>query len=151
MIAALAAVLVLAGAPAGTSVRCSPEPFVGPGYTAWGLSAWGGAVPDVALYGPVGCAALWYAGASRKERRALVRLNPSINFLAVVGQGLLLDEHEAMHVGMRSTNECQVERAALAVLPGLLARFFDPEFAAEALMYARGYDGMMPPNYHSGC
>lgn len=138
-------VLALAGAPASTSFTCSPVTLPGP---SWGLS-W----PEydtIAVYGPMGCAALDYAGASTSERRSIARLNPRRIMARVVGYGLIVDEHEAMHIGLDSRNECVVEREALRVLPALLARYFAPAFAQQAYWYAQGYDSRLPASYH-GC
>lgn len=148
LIAAFAVVLALAGAPATTTLTCSPQPLYG---GAWGLAFPAGTPPAVQLYGPEGCAALIYAGASARERAAIRRLNPKVNFAQVVGYGLLVAQHEAFHVGLDSYNECVVERAAIHTVGGLIQRFFQGDFAQEAIFYAIHYDFNLPPNYYRGC
>jgi hypothetical protein len=144
MLAVVAAVLALAGAPASTPFACVPaiQGYVAaPGTRAVGLTTWhDDGTADVQVVGSVGCAALLYAGASPFERAALRRLNPSIDFDWTVGAGLLVDLHEAYHVAFRDPgDECRVERAALDHLPALLASFPVVE-RSEILRSAEGFD-----------
>jgi hypothetical protein len=146
--AVLAAVLALAGAPADTKVTCHPELLPVPGGgTSVGLTI---DLARIELYGPMACAAFLYAAASPTERLALARLNPATNFSKVVGVGLLAALHEATHVGLRSHDECLVEKTALGKLPTLLGQYLSPVMAESALFYARDYDARLPAVYH-GC
>jgi hypothetical protein len=148
--AVLASVLALAGAPADTSVVCHPELLPVPGGTAVGLSNFGVTPARIDLYGPMACAALLFAAASPTERSALHRLNPAVSFPQIVGVGLLTVLHESTHVGLRSHDECLVEKTALAKLPGLIASYVDISTAAQALTEAYAYDARLPAVYH-GC
>lgn len=145
MIAVLAAVLALGGAPA-TPFACSPTPLNGG--AALGLTHW--EAQTIEVYGPVGCAALLYAGASSRERVQLRRLNPGVDFAAVAGLGLLVDLHEALHVGMGTRDECAVEKVAMAKLPQLVAAVIPQAEQARALTAATAADAGLPGAYH-GC
>ena len=150
--AVLAAVLALAGAPAGTTVTCHPDALVAQGGLVGGALGITYRRPPahIELYGPLVCAALVYAQASPAERLAIAELNPTVNFQAVVGVGLLVALHEATHVGLNSGDECLVEKTALAGLPGLISRYLDAFTVGRALAYAQASDASLPAQYH-GC
>lgn len=124
MIAALVAVLALAGAPADTPFTCQPAPLIVNGREmpdALGVTRWAssGFATRIEVR-PVACAALLIASASAAERARLEQLNPRYDFAASAGTGLLVALHEATHVALGSTDECRVERTAMAKLPQLL-------------------------------
>lgn len=152
MLAILAAIFALAGAPASTPFTCTTGMPTG----ADGTSYWAAGytqlepTPSIQVVGSLGCAALVYASATPTQRAALRKMNPTMNFAWIVGDGLLSDLHEAFHVGLHTTNECRAERAALANLPQLLRSFTVAERAA-ALAQATKYDAAMPMAYHTGC
>lgn len=150
MIALLAAVLALAGAPADTPTTCHAQTLTQFGSTRvfWGY-AWWTTLPRIDLYGPVGCTAALYLNANPSERAQLAQLNPAVNWPWLVGEGLLLDLHEAEHVALNSGDECLVEKTALQKLPQLLAGF-GSGFAADAMKGAQSWDAAQPTEYH-GC
>lgn len=142
MIAALAAVLALAGAPSSTPFTCQPGPLIVNGQPAaanvLGVTRW--TDPPSIEVRPIGCGALLYASASPRERRLIVRLNPTVQLPELVGLGLLVDMHEAEHAALHSIDECLVERTAAAKLPQLLAQLLGPTDAARALAAAAATD-----------
>jgi len=136
LFAAMASALALAGAPATTPVTCSPTVLPG---DRWGETEWDARPVSISLFGAQGCAAALYASMTPKQRVQTNRLNPTWNFPQVVGQGLLLDLHEASHVGLFTKDECRVEARAFALLPTLLSKYFDRSFALRATNYALPY------------
>lgn len=140
MLAVIAAVLALAGAPSDTRVVCEPSLPVG-GITYYTLSP-----PSIQL-SPIACAAILLAAASASERVAIARLNPTANIDRILGIGLLIDLHEAEHAALRSGDETLVQCAALAKLPTLLARLTPhPDASAR---WAATSDATLPPEYHT--
>lgn len=150
MIAALAAALALAGAPSSTPVTCQPDALIVNGQPApayvLGVTRWT-APPSIELRAAV-CGGLLYASASPRERRLIVRLNPSVQLPELAGLGLLVTLHEATHAALHSLDECLVERAAMAGLPRLLA-LLEPADAARALTAATAADASFRPA--NGC
>lgn len=147
MLAVFAAVLALAGAPASTQVSC---------YTQLPGDKDGLALLDdrgvpfaIQLADGVACLAARYVAADRPGRDLIAAQHRYVVPAAFVGVGLLVALHEAEHVGLRSTDECLVERTALLKLPGLLKRYM-PRQWRQALEFARYYDSQLPAKYH-GC
>jgi hypothetical protein len=136
LLAAMASALALAHAPSGTPVTCYPDVLPG---DRWGSTDWDKRPIDISLFGPQGCAAALYASETPKQRVQTIRLNLGVNFAQVVGQGLLLDLHEASHVGLMTKDECIVEQRAYALLPTLLRKYFLRPFIAQAMTYATAY------------
>lgn len=141
VLAVIAAVLALAGAPANTVVVCNPSLAFG-GETHLGnpsrieLQVWA-------------CSSLLIAGASRTERAKIRALNPDVNLDERVGVGLLIVLHEAFHAALRSGDETLVECHAIASIQTLLRRYgLNPSLDME---YARAYDGTLPADYKRGC
>jgi hypothetical protein len=144
MFATLLAVLALAGAPASTHVVCNPN--LPPGL----FGRTDGAISDTTFVrvdqvelGPLACGAVLYTSASPEERAAIRQLNPSIDFDRLAGAGLLVALHEATHVALASSDECLVERTALAGVPALLSQVADhPEAASQdAVQFDRLFAG----------
>src|SRR5690348_9975479 len=105
ILAALASVLALAGAPATTRVDCNPAlpPSVELGLTfSDEAQIVNGQVVmgklDHVVLGVGACAALLYASSTSAERARIRRLNPGMDFDSVVGVGLQVALHEANHV-----------------------------------------------------
>lgn len=133
MLVALLSALSLAGAPATTPVTCYPNPLPG---GAWGLTDWNTSPVSIRLFS-VGCGAALYASASKVERAKIAKLNPTVNFPELIGRGLLVDLHEAEHVGLNSKNECLVEGTAYERLPVLLKQvgLYAPSVNVYAAIY----------------
>lgn len=147
MLAVFAVVLALAGAPATTLLSC-PATIPG-GFYGWATWDSNGIPVAIQLKDNIGCRALRYAAASRSKRDVLARDRPHVVPAAIIGIGLLVALHEAEHVGLRSVDECLVEKTALARVPVLLKRFMPRQWRA-ALGFAGYYDSHLPANYH-GC
>lgn len=141
VVAVIAAVLALAGAPANTVVVCNPAlPFGGQTHlgspTRIELQVWA-------------CSSLMIAGASRTERTKIRALNPDVNLDERLGVGLLIVLHEAFHAALRSGDETLVECRAMANIQALLRRYgINPSLDFE---YARAYDATLPAEYKRGC
>lgn len=156
MLPALLAVLALAGAPQSTSVTCNPNLALGAElgvtYPAY-VTVVGGRVVNGPLtliqLGQEACGALVYASASEADRAAIRRLNPSVDFARLVGEGLQAALHEAEHVALDSADECLVEKMARAKIDGLIESL-DPEDAMAAENAATASDAALPAVYH-GC
>ena len=154
MLSALLAVLALAGAPTTTQAQCDP------GLNAMGLTFSSQATVingkvvmgqlDRVRLGPLACGALIYASASVGERNVIRRINPGVDFDRLVGVGLQVALHEAEHVALNSSDECQVEKAARAKVNDLIARLGDPARVTAEEASAAASDGVLPPEYH-GC
>lgn len=136
LLAAVASALALAHAPLSTPVTCSPDVLPG---DRWGQTNWDDRPVSISLFGPQGCAAALYASMTPKQRAQTNRLNPGVNFVKIVGQGLLLDLHEASHVGLVTKDECRVEAQAFSLLPSLLGKYFGRAFVTQAMNYATPY------------
>lgn len=145
ILAALLSALTLAGAPSGTPVTCYPD--VLPGNT-WGLTNWNDRPVDISLFGPQGCAAALFASMTPQQRVKTIRLNPGVNFPQIVGQGLLLDLHEASHVGLFTKDECRVERQAFALYPSLASKYLPAAFVARTMTYTAAYNTFVLNFYH---
>lgn len=156
VLAALAAVLALAGAPQATSVTCNPSLALGAElgvtYPAY-VTVVGGRVVNGPLtliqLGQEACGALVYASASEAERAAIRRFNPSVNFARLVGEGLQAALHEAEHVALDSADECLVEKTARGKIEGLI-QSLDPADATADEAAATASDAALPSAYH-GC
>jgi hypothetical protein len=144
MMAAMVAALALAGAPPSTPVTCNPD------LPSSGVTHLSAAPVSVEVIGRL-CGGLLYASASRRERAALRRLNPHVAFAPLAGLGMLVMLHESEHVALHSSDECVVERAAMAKLPQLLGSSgFTTSDEAQALAAATSSDAGLPAAYH-GC
>jgi hypothetical protein len=153
MLAAIAAALALAGAPASTPVTCWPsalEQADGTPSSALGLTRLNATPVRVDLLGAAVCGGLLYASASPRERAALRRLNPRVAFVRLEGVGLLVLLHEAQHVALHTADECRAEAAAMAELPALVAQLVAASERAAVLAIARASDAGLPAAYH-GC
>lgn len=142
MFPVLLTALALSGAPATTPITCYPDPLPG---GAWGLTDWNTSPVSIRLFG-VGCGAALIASASKAERVKIIKLNPTVNIPELVGRGLLLDLHEASHVGLHSRDECLVEDTAYARLPQLL-KLVEPTLARAAAAYAAVYHQFIRTTY----
>lgn len=151
MLSALLAVLALAGAPQGTRVVCTPHIDGAPATALGGTfsTAPTGRPLNYIELTPTACGALLYASASTEERAAIRRLNPGVDFTRLLGVGLQVALHEAEHVGLQSSDECQVEKTARAKV-GVLFQSLDPAGAASDERAAAASDAALPPPYH-GC
>lgn len=148
----MAAILALAGAPANTQVVCDPNlaqdfPAL-PGYETAGIAEGIGTDHPVILLGPTTCGAILYLSMTPAERYATHLLNQTVSWDWLEGAGLLIAMHESEHEALRSWNECDVERQAIAKVPEIIARYADD---AGALRMAEAADSSMPINYHTGC
>lgn len=142
VLAVIAAVLALAGAPANTVVVCNPSLALG-GQTHYQRN------PPLIELQVVACSALMIAGASPAERAKIRKLNPDVNLDERVGVGLLIVLHEAFHAALRSGDETLVECRAMANIQTLLRRYgLNPSLDFE---YARAYDATLPADYKRGC
>lgn len=139
MLAVIAAVLALAGAPANTQVSCDPS-LLG-GRTWYTLS------PPVVHLDSIACAGLLLAGASPLTRNAIQRLNPSAKLDYLIGDGLLETIHEATHAALQSGDEGRVECLAMKLLPKLLSAYAPNP--ASSYAYAQEYDASLPAEYHN--
>ena len=156
MLAALISVLALAGAPQATSVTCNPQ-IANSGELGVTFPAYVTVVGGKVVNGPLtliqlggeACGALLYASSSPAERAAIRRLNPSVDFHHLVGEGLQVALHEAEHVALNSGDECLVEKTARGKIDGLLSSV-DPAGAAADERAATASDADLPPAYH-GC
>lgn len=155
VLAALVAVLALAGASQSTSVVCNPQlnsAELGVTFPAYVVVVDGrvtnGPLSLVQLGGEA-CGALLYASASPAERAAIRRLNPSVDFSRLVGEGLQVALHEAEHVALNSGDECLVEKTARAKIAGLISAL-DPANAPADETAATASDAGLPAAYH-GC
>lgn len=157
MLSVLLSVLALAGAPTTTRVDCNPEL---PATVELGLTVsdeatvTGGQISfgrlDHILLGQEACGALLYASASPSERASIRRLNPTVNFDHLLGEGLQVVLHEATHVALDSRNECPVEKQTRARIDGLLERVADPGRLSAEEAAATASDAGLPAQYH-GC
>lgn len=157
MLPALLAVLALAGAPSATRVECNPDMALGVGL---GLTVSDEAQViegkivqgrlDHVFLGQLACGALVYASASAGERNVIRRINPGVDFDRMVGVGLQVALHEAEHVALNSSDECQVEKAARAKVNDLIARLGDPDRIIAEQAAATASDALLPAEYH-GC
>jgi hypothetical protein len=148
MLATLAAVLALAGAPASTNAYCNPALDA----SALGLTyatTVPGALDNIEL-GTLACGALLYTSATSRERARIRRLNPSVNFDTLVGVGLQVALHEANHVALDSPDECLVEKTTRGEIDGLIGRLADTGHVNAAEAAATASDAALPPQYH-GC
>jgi hypothetical protein len=147
MLVIIAAVLALAGAPAGTQVSCGSVPRGEVGWAWWNVS------PPRIILGPVSCGALLYAGATDQERAEIRTLNglSVLDASETEGVGLLVALHEASHAaGLH--DETAAECAAVRLLPVLLDRLGVTGYALwSALDAARGWDYGLPSVYREGC
>jgi hypothetical protein len=156
MLAALISVLALAGAPQATSVTCNPQVTNG-GELGVTFPAYLTIVDGKVINGPLAlivlggeaCGALLYTSASPAERAAIRRLNPSVDFHHLVGEGLQVALHEAEHVALNSSDECLVEKTTRAKIDGLISSI-DPTGAGADELAATTSDAGLPPAYH-GC
>jgi hypothetical protein len=144
MLAVFVVVLALAGAPANTPVSCQPS-LSGGGVTYWNASA----IPMRIELSEQVCLAAQYAGANRQERNAISAAHPKLVMFNVLGVGLLNILHEAEHVGMKSMNECLVEKAAFTKVHLLLQRFA-PRLYPLTMASATRYHSQLPASYR-GC
>jgi hypothetical protein len=117
MLTALVAVLALAGAPAGTNVVCNPTlqaTELGDAYSLTiTITSDGRIIPgtlDHIQLGTLACGALLYTSATPRERGAIRKLNPTVDFDQMVGIGLQVVLHESEHVALNSTDECLTEK-----------------------------------------
>jgi hypothetical protein len=144
MFATLFAVLALAGAPASTHVVCNPDLPPGIfGRTDGAISGTTFVRVDQVELGTLACGAILFTSASPSERVAIRALNPSIDFDRLTGAGLLVALHEATHVALASSDECLVERTALAGVQTLTAQVAEhPDVAyQDALSLDRLFTG----------
>jgi hypothetical protein len=147
--------LALAGAPQSTSVVCNPRlssAELGVTFPAYVTIVGGRVVNGPMAYvqlGPEACGALLYASASAAERAAIRRLNPSVDFPHLLGEGLQATLHESEHVALNSSDECLVEKTARAKISGLI-QSLDPAGATADEADATASDAGLPPGYH-GC
>jgi hypothetical protein len=143
VLAVLAVLLSLAGAPTGTPVTCDAAPItVFAGADTHGVTWFdaSGTPLSVELEGNA-CLAALYVGATPAQRLAMRSANPERNWARIVGQGLLTIVHESFHVGLRSQAECDVENHALAKLPSVLNRYLPrPSAKPQPLRAARTAD-----------
>jgi hypothetical protein len=157
MLTALVAVLALAGAPAGTNVVCNPTlqaTELGDAYSLTiTITSDGRIIPgtlDHIQLGTLACGALLYTSATPRERGAIRKLNPTVDFDQMVGIGLQVVLHESEHVALNSTDECLTEKTTQAKVAGLIAQFADPGRVGQAETQATVSDAQLPPRYH-GC
>lgn len=152
VIAVLAAVFALAGAPSGVPVECSAHLTVAGRTGETYLAA-----RRIVLRSDV-CLGLKYVAADRAGRASIARAYlsgghgpvPASNPMGpLVAVALLTALHEAEHVALNSEDECLVEKTAMAKLPTLLRQFFPAQWRP-MLASARAFDGHMPAEYH-GC
>lgn len=123
MFVTLLATLALAGAPASTNVVCNPNLPPGTfGRTDGAISGTAFVRVDQVELGTLACGAILYTSASPKERAAIRRANPTVDFDRLTGAGLLVALHESTHVALASTDECLVERTAVGRLTALLTQ-----------------------------
>jgi hypothetical protein len=157
MLATLLAALALAGAPASTHAYCNPAL---PASVELGLTysdtvqvidgrVVPGALDNIEL-GTLACGAIIYTSASPKERAAIRRLNPQVNFDQLVGVGLQVALHEANHVALNSTDECLVEKTTRSEINGLIEKLADPGRVVAADAAATASDASLPSQCH-GC
>jgi hypothetical protein len=151
VIAVLAAVFALAGAPS-VPVSCSPH------LSADGRTGEAYLVEQRIVLRSDVCLGLKYVAADRAGRASIARAYlsrshgpvPEGNPMGpVVAVALLTALHEAEHVALHSTDECLVEKTALAKLPTLLRQFFPAQWRS-MLASARAFDGGLSAEYH-GC
>lgn len=157
MLPALLAVLALAGAPPSTKVECNPNL---PQAIELGLTVSDHAqvvdgkvvqgTLDRIFLGQLACGGLLYASESPSERLRTQKMNPRVDWDRLVGVGLQVALHEAEHVALNSSDECQVEKAARAKVNDLIARLGDPDSIIAEQAAATASDGLLPPEYH-GC
>lgn len=148
MLATLAAVLALAGAPASTHVYCNPALDASELALTYPTTV-PGALDNIEL-GTLACGAILYTSASTHERARIRALNPAVDFDQLVGVGLQVVLHEANHVALNSTDECVVEKAARGEINGLIERLADAGRVNAAEAAATASDAGLPPQYH-GC
>lgn len=154
---ALLTVLALAGAPASTKVDCNPDL---PATVELGLTVSDEAQIvngqivlgrlDHIILGQLACGALLYGSLSPSERLAVRRMNPRVDFNQLVGVGLQVALHEAFHVGINSTDECQVEKATRSQVNGLIEKVGDQGQIQAEEAAATASDASLPARYH-GC
>lgn len=148
MLATLAVVLALAGAPASTHVYCNPALSVSELGLTYATTI-PGPLDNIEL-GTLACGALLYTSASPHERARIRALNPAVNLDQLVGVGLQVVLHEANHVALNSTDECVVEKVARSEIGALIERLADAGRVNAAKAAATASDATLPPQYH-GC
>lgn len=147
MLATLVAVLALAGAPASTRVECAPYLDARVVLAVTVRDTIPGPLSRVFL-GTTACGALLYSSSTPRERAAFRRLNPSVDFDHLVGVGIQVTLHEALHVALDSSDECLVEKYTRSKIDGLLSQLADPGHAAAVQAAATASDAALPPQYH---
>lgn len=144
MLALIAAVLALTGAPVNTQVVCGAQvPSAEQGWTWWNTE------PPQIMLGAAPCQAILYAAATPAERVKIQQLNPTFGRLAgATGAGLLIFLHEAVHAA-GNHDEASTECEALRLLPGLLNRVgLTTAERREADLSAAAWDRLLPDLYH---
>jgi hypothetical protein len=146
MIALLAAILALAGAPATSTITCDPA-FVATLDTA-GLAE---PSTDRAWVGQDGCRALLSSSLTSREYVRVEHMN-KVSLGWYQGRGLLVLLHEARHLS-GEFNECRTERFAYAHVGELIDRFVparERPFARQAAYMLHGTT-LERSAYRDGC
>lgn len=122
----------VAGTP--VTISCDPDSTFEPGVQAYVVWINGAPVPTIHL------------------RRAICTELEHVDTGDIIPADFLYLEHEAQHIAMRSKNECDVERSALANAWGLIRQFHLPAWRTRAILAGLPYaDAHLLPIYHQEC
>jgi hypothetical protein len=139
-VAVVAAALALMGAPASTSVSCSPhlEDQGTMGVTYW----------QRIVLGPTACAGILIAALTPRGREEVELLNPRIGIAQDEGVGLEVLLHEAAHAS-GIVDETNAQCAAMSHIRAFLQSYgWGPK--SDALHEAIAFDrNDMPSRYHA--
>lgn len=145
MIALIAMLLALVGAPAHTTATCAPVYSM---YRVFGYTNL--QTDEVTLDAPSVCQGLTWLADTPQQRVQLQQQHPGVDLVVEAAVGVLVTLHEGTHAALDSRDECLVENTALwKVWPVLFKYFKNPTQRLSAVKAVDNMDTNF--RFQNGC